>query len=178
MLIGFDLDDTLAVTAAAVLAKINDALGTSVTIDQMVSPKWEDIIPEVTFPLIKGIFAEGIFSTLQPIAGAVDFTQKLVAEGHTLVIITDRFWNANDLDVTLEWLKAHGFPTMQVYLAKSGEKATLCKELGVEVMFEDRTANAVSISEVAKVYLIDHPSNLRDDATGVVRFTDYASFTW
>lgn len=179
MRIAFDLDDTLARTAEAVLAEINAALGTSATIAEMVSPKWEDIIPSVSFPLIKGIFEAGVFARLLPIEGAVEFVLSLVNEGHEVVVITDRFWNADDKQVTETWLANQGIQ-VPIHLCKSGAKAALCQELGIEVMFEDRTANAVAIAEVVQVsYLIDHPSNQRDEVpASVTRFSSYTSFTW
>jgi uncharacterized HAD superfamily protein len=175
MRIAFDLDDTLAQTCEAVLADINDQLGTNVEVSAMTSTKWEDVIPAVTFPLIKGIFEAGIFARLEPVAGAVEFVNALATEGHELFVITDRYWNADDLDVTIDWLSRHGFPTMEVILCKSNAKAALAQEKGIELFFEDRVANANSIAEAGvQVRLRTIANNIFDTVVdGVVRYLSY-----
>ena len=175
MKIAFDLDDTLACTCEAVLTRINNQLGTAYTVAEMTSTKWEDVIPAVTFPMIKGIFEAGVFATLTPVVGAVEFVRELAAQGHELIVITDRFWNADDLETTVAWLGSWGFPTMQVILCKSSAKAALAVELGIELFYEDRTANANAIAAVGvQVQLRTIANNANDDVVdGVTRFVAY-----
>jgi hydroxymethylpyrimidine pyrophosphatase-like HAD family hydrolase len=52
----------------------------------------------------------------KPLAGALDGVNKLVAEGHTVVIWTARGWD--QYRVTKKWLDDHGFQYAQILMGK------------------------------------------------------------
>lgn len=106
-----------------------------------------------------GVAAGWIFRWGGPIYGSLEGAQLLKEQGHTIHIVTDRFFGpAGDAQAaTMEWLFKHGFPYDSVTFAK--DKTTV----RLDAMVDDKLKNydALEAAGVAS-YLLDQKWN-RDD---------------
>ncbi|MEK9156244.1 MAG: hypothetical protein AAB360_02995 [Patescibacteria group bacterium] len=147
MLIGVDLDDTLADTMSALINFHNDCYGTSLCKNKIVDldylALWQ-CSKEETYTRFHRFFSTPYYENSVPQEGSREIIKKLV-KANELVIITGR---AVDViaEQTFFWLKKH-FPGRfsNVYFvndyAKDRDykriKTDICRRLGVDLLIDD-----------------------------------------
>lgn len=86
----------------------------------MHDPLKKGLVPLVVFIDMDGTICEELSPSLRPKAdplpGAVNAVNRMVAEGHTVVIWTGRGWH--EYRETKQWLTDHGFQFAQLLMGK------------------------------------------------------------
>jgi uncharacterized HAD superfamily protein len=91
--------------------------------------------------------------------GARKALTRLREAGCAIHIITDRFWYHGIQRDTTNWLTRNDIPFNSVIFARKIEKQGVASRLNVNWFVEDRLSNALSLSTVCNVLLLDHPYN-------------------
>jgi hypothetical protein len=106
-----------------------------------------------------------IETNLSEIIEDKDFWDDLIVLNHPekLTFDFDYYITAipnNMLDSRIEWLEKHGFPKKPVIVAE--DKLTVCRELGVKVLIDDKPSTLQEFSNNEDVVGIHYISNMFD----------------
>lgn len=84
-----DMDDVLEDLLGAWVAALNGQYGLSVQKDSITDWDVSKFFPTLTKPQVFApIYSDDFWRTVQPIDGATDVLQQLIADGHTVYIVT------------------------------------------------------------------------------------------
>lgn len=86
---------------------------------------------------------ENFAKEFEPIKDAKYYMDKLLSEGHSLYLISNRVYPhyRNPLEVTVNWLKEHEINYTKLILSKSTNKTRECRENNIDIMFDDGRMN-------------------------------------
>lgn len=87
------------------------------------------------------------FTTLTPVAGAVQNINKLYQDGHDILFITRRANNFKTKMKTKKWLKEKGFHYHKLLLG-CDDKDEICNEYGIEFFIDNDLQNVVEVSSL------------------------------
>ena len=92
---------------------------------------------------------EEIAKTLNLRKGAKKYTDKLLADGYKLILISHRVFPhyKEPYQTTVKWLKNKGINYSQLVLSKEADKSDECKKLGIDIMFDDRQTQCKKMQE-------------------------------
>lgn len=176
MIIGIDIDDTIADTCEIMLNYAQEY-----TIDVL---KREPILKDGNcnthfyvqylhgwkegedIEFLKEAYEKIIVET-RPKTLAIKYLQKLHDEGHKIVLITAR-WEADNFDVvktTQEWIKTNNVPCDKLII-NAENKLIACKQENVDLFIDDSFSNCQMVSGSGiKTFLMDTRSNkgLKDE---------------
>lgn len=87
---------------------------------------------------------EQIAKTLPLRRGAKKYMQKLVDEGHKLILISHRAYPhyLEPEKTTLDWLEKKGLPYTKLVLSKTPGKVAECVREKIDIIFDDRVDSA------------------------------------
>jgi HAD superfamily hydrolase (TIGR01549 family) len=166
MKVGFDIDGVLT---------NNKSWFNAVT--KKFGFKYDDIKDEYKLPITSQQYQElydeygdYIFREAEVEQGAMN-TVRDIAKRHDIYFITAR--PESSADITLKWLKDHGFP-IKDNIIYNHDKVAACKELGVTIMIEDNAESAIKLAdEGILTYLITRPYNAKvnTESDFIVRFS-------
>ncbi len=176
MIIGIDIDDTIADTYEIMLNYAQEY-----TIDVL---KREPILKEEScdthfyvqylhgwkkgddIEFLNGVY-EKIISETRPKTLAIKYLKKLHEDGHKIVLITAR-WETDNFDVkktTEEWIKNNDVPCDKLII-NAENKVIAAKQNNVDVFIDDSFCNCKSVAENGiKTFLMDTRANsgLKDE---------------
>lgn len=86
---------------------------------------------------------ERIAQSLEPRKGAKEYMERLLAEGHSLYLITNRVYPhyKNPYETTLNWLQDKQIPYTELIIAPSLDKSEICIQKHIDIMFDDSIHN-------------------------------------
>ena len=170
MVIGIDIDDTIADTCEVILNYAQEY-----TIDVL---KREPILKDGSCNThfytqylhdwkegedidFLNEFYEKIIMEIRPKTLAIKYLQKLHDEGHKIILITAR-WETDIFDVvkrTEEWIKTHNVPCDKLII-NAENKLIACEKENVDLFIDDSFSNCQMVSESGiKSFLMDARAN-------------------
>ena len=168
MLVGIDLDEVLSDFVRTYLVYYNSLNGTNFRREQTHTYKFWEVLGGNRDEAIKSVYdfyKTQLFADLPTMTGSQEGINNL-ARKNDLVVITSR--PVDIREATLDWLERN-FPKRfrEVYLtnqwakvSRGRSKATICREVGIDVIVEDSLEYAQECSkEIKKVVLFDCPWN-------------------
>ncbi|MCF6093983.1 hypothetical protein L1765_08370 [Microaerobacter geothermalis] len=140
MKLGVDIDGTIKKTQQAAIQVFNEELGKNLT-EEDIDSFYLDEPYGLTQKEGKRLWRKlehRIYSLGVPIEQAAETLSQLVKDGHEVYFITARPGMKHIREVTVNWLKKHGFPYNgdNLYM-NSQDKAKVAQELGIDLFFED-----------------------------------------
>ncbi len=164
MRIGIDMDGVLCDLTASVVEKLNRYHGESLTVEDITQYDFHHNCKTATREDVFQYFCEpGFFRHLLPLPGAVENVNKLIDDGHEIIIISAC---RTGMECKLQWLKNH--------IPRISEKDcifTWRKDLvDVDILIEDHGENLIKWTQHWNQYstamddhrigiLIDQPYN-------------------
>jgi 5'(3')-deoxyribonucleotidase len=166
MIVGIDLDDTLAASLDSFIEFHNEEYGTKLKFEDFKAYTLNEIIglPREEEANRLDLFDKSkFFDKIKPIKGSQKAIRSLI-KSNRLVIITARVKSMEKK--TRDWLAKY-FPELKeiVFISEDYKgyiktKVEVCKEIGAEVMIDDKASFALECaSEGIKVLLLDYPWN-------------------
>jgi len=128
------------------------------------------------------------YATAEPArAGAKDFTEKLIRDGHEIIIISKRVFTANRTGLkgimgkimrTLvrRWLKRNGILHREAIFCVHDDpdiKKTICVEKDVKILIDDEPINIYSVAAEAKVICFDTSYNRECEGENIFRAKNF-----
>jgi uncharacterized HAD superfamily protein len=111
------------------------------------------------------------FFELTGVLPHASITINRMKKDHKIHIITARDYNTSKL--TEEWLNKHKIVYDELYFATS-DKVDVCKWKNIDVMVEDKPANALLLAEAGiKVILFEQPYNKTVKHSNIVNCRDW-----
>ncbi|NLI92699.1 MAG: hypothetical protein GX434_10980 [Peptococcaceae bacterium] len=167
--IGLDIDGVVADSFPVFIAELNKHYGKNVTeiddydIAKVYGVPWDDM---------DSFFNENmeyLFSTPEPMAGALETIRYFQDKGNEIFFVTARRCGGEER-VTLDWFERHGIPRDKAIFAGGASKTFAVRELGINVFVEDFMSNALEIASIGvPVLLLDTPYNQGKTPKGVTR---------
>jgi uncharacterized HAD superfamily protein len=166
MIIGVDLDDTLAESLSAFLEFYKEKYGKIMKLEDFTAYTLNEIIGmprQDEEKLLEEFDNSDYFINLRPLQGAVESINKLKQE-HKIIIITSR--PGKFREKTEEWIKKN-FPGIdkiifirEEYQSVCKEKGQICKEAGVDLFIDDHINNILNCTKFGiNTILINYPWN-------------------
>lgn len=166
LIVGIDIDDTLAVSAPMVIAHSNSTWHTSLSVDDYHedwAKMWGVDYAEVTRRADE-YFNSGVVREYNPMPSAEKVLRTLKNQ-YTLISVTAR--NDTTKDDTYSWIKSHFndvFSKEDIYFTGAWNKidehsvhhtkGQICKELGVDILIDDQLKHCLSASELGITSLL------------------------
>ncbi len=166
MIIALDMDDILCNTQEIFIKFYNETYNENLDFDDF--DKYDisdikDISKERGSQILEEFDKSSYFDMIRPLENA----QKVVSElskKHKLIIITAR--TSEVKNQTKKWIKKY-FPKIKEiffvsdnYLAYTCKKSSVCKDIGADIIIEDKKNFAIDCSNSGiKVLLFDYPWN-------------------
>ncbi len=183
MIIGTDLDDTLAQTIEGFIQAHNKEYGTAHQVSDVseysLTKLWK-VEREVARQRISKFVEEGLLKRLQPVPGAKSAIRKL-AGFHDIVIITAR--PLSDEIYSKSWTNKYLRGMIKrIYHTDSIEdpqvKAKVCLAEGINVIVEDNPKTALACAEAGiHTVLLRRPWNLTTQSNGIYVASDWRDAT-
>lgn len=132
---------------------------------------WGLTLPQFLATCHAGVDEGVIFDHGDPFPGTREAIEKIKAAGHTIHIVTDRFfgkWGGSQM-ATIGWLNRHNIPYDS--LTFSADKALV----NLDAMVDDRPENYDALDAVGvNVYMLDRPWNAHHYGRRVYSLAQYA----
>lgn len=124
------------------------------------------------------------YSTAEPAReGASEFTEKLRADGHEVIIISKRVFSAKKgligkimRTLVKSWLKRNGIWHREAIFCVHDDpdiKREVCLEKDVRILIDDEPENIRSVATVAKVLCFDTTYNRECEGENIFRVTNF-----
>lgn len=172
MRIGVDIDGVTSDSYTAWLGELNRYFGKNIAslddydIHRVYDVSWDDM---------DNFFktdTEKLFMLPQPMEGAKQGIESLIAQGHEIIYVTAR--SADEEEVTLRWMDKYKIPHEHVVFSDLKSKVDLAKQWQLEFFIEDYTKNAIALAELGiPVLLLNASYNQGDLAKGIKRCTNW-----
>lgn len=190
MVIGLDIDDTIADTMGIMLPYAEkftlEDLGRQIKMGaisgDMMDPYYVQNMHEWSKEDEVRFFSKYYRVMLEkttPFFFAVEIINQLKKEGHKIVLITARWNTVTDegfLDVekiTTKWLEKHGIKYDKL-IVDAQNKGEVALENNVDVFVDDSLKNCISVSNKGiKTYIMDNRCNSGSNVDGITRV-----FSW
>ena len=151
MIIGIDIDDTVAKTNSSLMdAAIRfdkEYLGgrgfknkEAYSLKELFYWTDEDVLNFMTY-----IRDGNLFTEISPIKDSQLYINKLYEEGFLIYFITRRKNTANMLRVTMKWLEKHGFNYHKLLMGCS-EKGSVCENEGVNLFIDNDVKHVTEVA--------------------------------
>lgn len=118
--VGFDVDDTLAMRAQALLTVLNTVDGGDRKMSDLTTQRAEDLWPAQRDLIVKAHGLPGFYRNQGVYEDARELMWALSKAGYHIIIATKR--DAHLKDVTMDWLKEHDFPECDDYVFGNNSK--------------------------------------------------------
>ncbi|CEP67143.1 5'(3')-deoxyribonucleotidase [Moorella glycerini] len=159
MRLGVDICNTIANVNAEILRRYD------VSLEVYPFPE----LPPDFFSTTEGLT---LLARAKPLPGAVEVLGILSRLGHEIVYMTSRPILA--IDLTREWLAAHGFPRGSIVFLPRGYKKVFAAHYGIGLFFEDDPIEAAELQEaVGQVYMPAWPYNKNVKGRYIKRFNSW-----
>lgn len=168
MRIGVDIDGVTADSYTVWLGELNRYFSKNISvidnydIHQVYDVSWDEM---------NRFFKENmehLFMMPQPVKGAKQGIESLIAQGHEIVYVTARA--ADEEEVTLRWMDRYKIPYKNVVFSDLQSKVELVKKWQLELFIEDYTKNALAIAQAGiPVLLLNTTYNQGELVRGVIR---------
>ena len=152
MIIGIDIDDTVAKTNISLM---DEALKYDKEHVQGRGYKNKDAYTltdcfywteDVAMRFMAYVRDSNLFTEITPIDGAVEYINKLYDFGYKIYFITRRKNTAHMLKVTMKWLDKYGFKYHKLLMGID-EKGSVCKEELVDLFIDNDLKHIREVSE-------------------------------
>lgn len=176
MKFGIDIDGTIKDTTSAAIEVFNRELKQDVKVEDSTHFYLDKVYGltkeqgrEVWRKLEEEIYELGL-----PLEHASNVLNELVQQNHEVFFITARPDIGNVREITIKWLKEHGFPyTGDNLMMNSRDKAKVAKSLEIDLFFEDAPDHLENLLENGvHTVIVDAPYNRQFPET-VQRITDW-----
>ena len=158
MRIGIDLDGVVIDTIKLMAEELSKHLGIQITTTDIIF-HFNNFRKDAEDFIAKNL--DYFYNSLDPIKGAVE-TINYLNKHHKVSIITARKIHA--FDITEKWLIKNSINYSNLCLTNGSSKVKFCKQLGIDIIIEDSSPNALEISSSGiPVILIttEYNSNLK-----------------
>jgi uncharacterized HAD superfamily protein len=157
--VGVDLDGVIADIVSQLVRFSRSEFDLRLVPSEFRSENIEACTPIKTEQLRKLFCEPKFFQTMRAVHGARRSLMQLIAAGHAVHIVTDRFWYPQIQDDTRKWLSNRLIRVNSLVFARKTEKQSVARNLEIGWFIEDQRSNANLLSEVCRVFLIDQPYN-------------------
>lgn len=168
MRIGIDIDGVVADSFPAWLDELNTYFHRNVPaitdyqIHSLFNVSWDEM--DYFFSSQK----EKLFMMPEPVRGAKEGIENVLAAGHEIVYVTARW--PDEEPVTRKWMKKFAIPHQEILFTGYKSKAEVVEEKGLELFIEDYLVNAEQIAETGiPVLLLDSIYNQGDGGKRIIR---------
>ena len=154
MRIGLDMDNVITDFDSLLeveMEKLDKSLRNKGVIDEnaihVTKGKYDLTHDEIEDYLSK--YMEGFALRLKVRDGAKYYMDKLLKDGHELIILTnrpDRHYK-NAFGTTIKWLKENDINYTKLVITESTNKTKECKEENVDIMFDDNVGNCIKLKD-------------------------------
>lgn len=172
MRIGIDIDGVVSDSYAAWIEEMNRYFSKNISILEDYDVH---LVYEVSWDVMNNFFKqnmEHLFMLPQPVKGAKQGIESLLAQGHEIIYVTARA--ADEEEVTRRWMDKHEIPCEHLVFSDMKSKVDLARQWQLEVFIEDYTKNAVELAESGiSVLLLDASYNQGSLPTGIRRSRDW-----
>ena len=152
MIIGIDIDDTIAKTNISILEEAfqydKDFCGgkgfknkDAYALRDMFYWSDEDVMNFMSY-----IRDSSLFTEIAPIKDSQLYVNKLYDEGYKIYFITRRKNTANMLKVTMKWLAKHQFKYHKLLMGCS-EKGSICENEGVNLFIDNDVKHVTEVAD-------------------------------
>lgn len=157
--IGCDLDGVVADIVSQLVEFARRNHNFRLKPEQIVSEQAETCTP-LSLQQLQAMFRERIFfTTMTAFSDARAALSDLRSLGFSVDIVTDRFWYPEIRTDTIAWLEAHDIAYDELRFVSRFEKHITAAEWNYRFVIEDQAPNALLLSSVTEVYLLDRPYN-------------------
>ncbi len=118
--IGFDVDDTLAMRAQALLTVLNTVDGKDRQMSDYTTQRAEDLWPAQRDLIVKAHITPGFYRNQGVYEDTRELMWALSKAGYHIIIATKR--DAELKEVTMDWLREHDFPECDDYVFGNNSK--------------------------------------------------------
>lgn len=181
-----DYDMTLANTFIEQIAAVNTEFGTNYVHEDFKTWRSEDVLTEEEAAFMWGprvFMNEDFQQRVEPVKGAIEGMNALLAEGHHCMIISDR--PVALFEVTRDWLDRQGLEMVRLLFTRHKHsmnpavqsdnimtKAQAAWSYKLDTIIEDAMHHAKAFADrewIDRVYMLDTPHNREFDHPKVVR---------
>jgi uncharacterized HAD superfamily protein len=170
--IGVDIDGVVSDSYTAWLGEMNRYFSKNISV---LEDYEVHLVYDVSWDEMNNFFKqnmEHLFMLPQPMKGAKDAIESLIAQGHEIIYVTARA--ADEEEVTLRWMDKHEIPYKHLVFSDMKSKVDLARQWKLEVFIEDYTKNAVELAESGiSVLLLDASYNQGELPSGIRRCRDW-----
>jgi uncharacterized HAD superfamily protein len=167
-----DLDGVIGDIVQQLLLFSHRKHGLSLAAADIVSENFDMCTPIRRDQLQKFFETDEFFRSLPVLPGSREALLRLRAAGCEIHIVTDRFWYREIDRDTTDWLTRNEIPFDSVIFARKVEKPHFAAQLSANWFIEDRLSNALLLSPVCRVLLVDRPYNQGSTPESVMRVHD------
>lgn len=172
MRIGVDIDGVVSDSYTAWLGEMNRYFSKNISV---LEDYEVHLVYDVSWDEMNNFFKqnmEHLFMLPQPMKGAKDAIESLIAQGHEIIYVTARA--ADEEEVTLRWMDKYKIPYKHLVFSDMKSKVDLARQWKLEVFIEDYTKNAVELAESGiSVLLLDASYNQGELSSGIRRCRDW-----
>lgn len=167
MIIGLDIDNVISDYENGMIRAMleDDVNKRNAGIINLNARNFLDGMFDWTKEEIKAFFLEKtdeVCQNLELRKGAKKYIDKLIEDGHQIVLITYRAYpeHKNPYGNTVKWLKNKGINYHELVLSQEADKSIECKKHNIDVMFDDRQSYCKQMREKGvNCYLMFHKYN-------------------
>ncbi|AHF05960.1 5' nucleotidase, NT5C type [Desulfitobacterium metallireducens] len=172
MRIGVDIDGVTSDSYTVWLRELNQYFNKNISILEDYDIH---LVYDVSWDEMNDFFKqnmEHLFMLPQPMKGAKQGIESLIAQGHEIIYVTAR--SADEEEVTLRWMDKYKIPYDNVVFSDFKSKVDLARQWQLELFIEDYMKNAEAISESGiPVLLLNASYNQGEMTKGIKRCRDW-----
>lgn len=164
-----DMDDTIEDLCTAWVGYLNDVYGTSVSPDDIDEWDMTRFFPTLTPKEIYGaLLKKKLWERVKPLPGAAEYLQKLIADGHEVVVVTAS--HPQTVGVKLNNVLFKYFPFFRQKDVIVASKKQLV--MG-DVMIDDGQHNLIGGTYKGFLMTAPHNRNYNAEANGLIRVNNW-----
>jgi 5'-nucleotidase len=145
MLIGLDIDDTIADLVPQWIARYNNKYSDSLVVKEIIDWDISKFVKPECGKKIYDLLIKNLYDDVLPVFGAIKGIHALREEGHKIAYVTS--FCPTTAGRKYEWLNQYHLLEKEDIYMETTQKGTTCKSLRIDIMVDD---NAETIQNLYK----------------------------